>query len=56
MTNKEKIMGLPREAKDGDWTAETVIFMDDSVRGVPTETELQSEQNYSLSFITDASI
>lgn len=57
-------MGLPRQVKDGGWTAGTMVTRQVNLsstwtmqsKGVQTEAKLQSEQNYCSSFISVAII
>lgn len=64
VADKENIMGLPRQVKDGDWTAGTTVtgqadrsssWMMQS-KGILTAAKLQSEQNYCPSFTSIAVI
>lgn len=57
-------MGLPRQVKDGGWTAGTMVTREVNLssswmmqsKGVQTEAKLQSEQNYCSSFTSIAII
>lgn len=57
-------MGLPRQVKDGGWTAGTMVTRQVNLsstwmmqsKGIQTEAKLQSEQNYCSSFTSIAII
>lgn len=57
-------MGLPRQVKDGGWTAGTMVTREVNLssswmmqsKGIQTEAKLQSEQNYCSSFTSIAII